>query len=174
MNLLKYIIPLFVLFVTFSTSGLLAQEEMAGAEQNKMLTKKIPMEIINKGNFELIPELFSPEFVNHTPPPGVPAKGHEAIKALFTMLRTGFPDIKLTLEHSIAEGDHVVQHVTAMGTHKGELMGNAATNKQAQWQEIHILRLKDGKVVEHWGVVDTMSMMMQLGLKPPEQMTDKM
>ena len=162
-----------VLLVAFAAQNLWAQEAMSMAEKNKMAAKRIPTEIINQGKLELIPEVFSEKGVNHTPPPGIAATGHAAATELFTMLRTAFPDINITVDHAIAEGEYVVQHVTVTGTHKGLFMGNAATNKEAKWSEMHLLRFDGGKVVEHWGVVDMLGMMMQLGLMPPEPMTKK-
>ena len=66
----------------------------------------------------------------------------------------------------IAEGDKIVGRVTLTGTHQGELMGIPATGKKVSFSEIHIVRISNGKVVEHWEVADTMSMMQQLGVIP--------
>lgn len=168
----SYFSILVVLFTAITVQNLHAQD-MSKAEKNKAAAQRIPAEIVNQGKLELIPELFSDEAVNHTPPPGISGMGQAGVKELFTMLRTAFPDIKITVEHSVAEGDFVVQHITITGTQKGMLMGNAATNKQAKWSEMHLLRFEGGKVVEHWGVVDMLGMMMQLGIKPQEPMSNK-
>ena len=129
--------------------------------------------MINQGKLDVVGEIFSENFVNQSPPPGMPAKGHAAITELFTMLRSAFPDIHISLDHEIAEGEYVVHHITVTGTHKGEFMGHAATDKKATWKEIHILRFAEGKVVEHWGVVDMMGLMMQLGVMPQPETTKK-
>jgi predicted ester cyclase len=91
------------------------------------------------------------------------------MQAFITMLRAAFPDLHYTLGDVIAEGDRVVQHATARGTMKGDFLGIPATNKSAAWAEIHILRLKDGQIVEHWGSVDQLGMLQQLGLAPASQ-----
>lgn len=164
----------FVLLTAFAAQNLWAQQATSMSEKNKIASRRIPFEMINQGKLDLVGELFSANMVNHTPPPGIPAKGHEAVTELFTMLRTAFPDIQLTLDHEIAEGEYVVHHVTVTGTHKGEFMGHAATGKKAKWTEIHILRFEGGKAVEHWGVVDMLGLLMQLGITPqPEPMSKK-
>ena len=89
------------------------------------------------------------------------------------MLRSAFPDIHISLDHEIAEGEYVVHHITVTGTHKGDFMGHAATDKKATWKEIHILQFEDGKAVAHWGLVDMMGLMMQLGVMPQPEMTKK-
>ncbi len=163
----------FVLLVAFASQNLLAQEGASMADKNKATARRIPLEMISQGKLDLVGELFSEDIVNHTPPPGIPAKGHEGVTELFKMLRAAFPDINYALDHEIAEGNYVVHHATTTGTHKGNFMGHAATNKKATWKEIHILRFEEGKVVEHWGVVDMMGLMMQLGVLPAPEMTKK-
>ncbi|MCH8014670.1 MAG: ester cyclase [Candidatus Dadabacteria bacterium] len=66
-----------------------------------------------------------------------------------------------------------MHHATVTGTHKGDFMGHAATDKKATWKEIHILQFEDGKAVAHWGLVDMMGLMMQLGVMPQPEMTKK-
>jgi len=140
------------------------------AEQNKALVRQLVEEVINQGNICVIDELIIPDFVEHEElPPGIPP-GREGPKVLFTMLRSGFPDIKATIEHLIAEGDQVVLHMTWTGTHKGEFMGIPPTGKSISINVIDILVIAEGRFVEHWGVMDSMAMMQQLGVAPaPEQ-----
>ena len=136
------------------------------AEQNKALVRQLVEEGINQGNISVIDELIIPDFVEHEElPPGIPP-GREAPKALFTMLCSAFPDIKATIEHLIAEGDEVVLHMTWTGTHKGEFMGIPPTGKSISINVIDILGIAEGKFVEHWGVMDSMAMMQQLGVVP--------
>lgn len=75
-----------------------------------------------------------------------------------------FPDFHATIEDMVAEGDKVVVRVTATGTHQGDFMGIPATGKPFKYQEIHIARIADGKMAEHWGVEDTLGMLQQLGV----------
>lgn len=135
-------------------------------EQNKALVRKLVEEVINQGNISMIDEFLIPDFVEHEElPPGIPP-GREAPKVLFTMLRSAFPDFKATIEHLIAEGDEVVLHMTWTGTHEGEFMGIPPTGKRISINVIDILGIAEGKFVEHWGVMDSMAMMQQLGVVP--------
>ena len=136
------------------------------AEQNKALVRRLVEEVINQGNASVIDELLIPDFVEHEElPPGIPP-GREAPKAMFTMLRSAFPDIKATIEHLVAEGDEVAVHMTWTGTHSGEFMGIPPTGKSISINVIDIMRIAEGKFVEHWGVMDSMAMMQQLGVVP--------
>ena len=82
------------------------------------------------------------------------------------MLRAGFPDLHVTVEDIIAEGDKVVGRTTIRGSHTGEFMGMAPTGKQFTIQAIDVMRFAGGKVVEHWGNQDDLGMMQQLGVIP--------
>jgi predicted ester cyclase len=92
------------------------------------------------------------------------ATGAEALKQVWAMLLRIYPDIHLTVEDLIAEGDKVVGRTTVTGTHWGEFMGLAPTGKSVTYNEIFIFRFVDGKVAETWGVVDVFAQMRQLGL----------
>ncbi len=132
-------------------------------EENKASSRRFLDEVINRGNLAVIDELTSPNFVDHSLPPGVPP-GNEGFKAFLTMFRAAFPDLHYTIDDEIAEGDRIVQRSTGHGTMKGDFQGMPASGKEATWSEIHIMRFADGKVVEHWGVVDQLGMLAQLGL----------
>jgi predicted ester cyclase len=133
-------------------------------EQNKAILDRIPAEI-SKGNLGIFDELFSRDAVDHTQPPGSP-KGPAGPKQFFAMLRAAFPDLTIKTEATIAEGDLVVHRATSSGTMKGPFQGMPATGKHATWTEIHIARIQNGKVVEHWANMDQLGMLQQLGLAP--------
>jgi predicted ester cyclase len=124
---------------------------------------RIPLEIINQGKLELIDELYAPEYVDRTPQPGL-APTREGFKQFVTSLRTAFPDIRYTIEDSIECGNKFVHRVTAKGTMTGEFAGMAPTGKHATWTEIHIVRVVNEHVVEHWGLTQELGMMVQLGV----------
>jgi len=135
-------------------------------EQNKALVRRLMSEVFNRGNISLIDELFAPDFVEHEElPPGIPA-GSEGVKQLTTMFRSAFPDFKATINDIIAEGDKVVIRQTWSGTHKGEFMGIPPTGKSVSFGVIDTVRIAGGKIVEHWGQMDSMGMMQQLGAIP--------
>ena len=127
--------------------------------------ERIPLEILNQGKTQLIDELFAPEYVDRTPQPDV-APTRDGFKRWVTALRTAFPDIHYTVEDVINGGDKWVGRLKATGTMTGAFAGMSATGKQATWTEIHILRVADERVVEHWGVVQELTMLIQLGAIP--------
>ena len=131
----------------------------------KRTAERIPLEVLNDGNFGLLDELLSPDFVDHTPRQGV-APTREGLKQNMIGLKTAFPDLRYTIEDAITCGDQVVHRLSATGTMKGEFMGIPATGKRATWTEIHIGRGVNGRLTEHWGLVDQLGMLVQLGIVP--------
>ncbi len=131
----------------------------------KKMVERIPLEVFNKDNFGLIDELVSSDFVDHFVQPGIPAT-RVGFKQSAIALKKAFPDLRYVIESSIETGDRVVHYVTATGTMTGELMGIAPTGKRAIWTEIHIARVANGRLVEHWAVIDQLGMLVQLGIVP--------
>ena len=137
------------------------------SEENKALVKRIPEEITSQGKLELIDEIFAPDFLDHAFVPAFGlSPGREGIRQFIMMLRAGFPDIDVKVQDSVAEGDKVVVRNLATGTHTGEFMGIPPTGKQATWTEIHIARIENGQMAEHWANVDQLGIMRQLGVIP--------
>jgi steroid delta-isomerase-like uncharacterized protein len=135
-------------------------------EQNKAMFRQMVDEIFNQGNMSLVDELMATDFVEHEElPPGIPG-GREGVKVLTTQLRKAFPDFKAVIEDLIAEGDRVVGRMTWTGTQKGEFMGIPPTDKSISIEVIDIIRIAGDKFVEHWGIMDNMGMMQQLGVVP--------
>jgi steroid delta-isomerase-like uncharacterized protein len=134
------------------------------AEDNKAMTQRF-IDRMNKHDLSAIDEFFDASFVEHDVPPGMPPN-REGMKQMFQMFLKGFPDMKMTVDHVVAEGDLVMIHLTTTGTNKGEMMGLPATNKVIKVQEMHLARVVNGKFVEHWGVEDQMTMLQQLGIMP--------
>jgi steroid delta-isomerase-like uncharacterized protein len=135
-------------------------------EQNKALVRQMVEEMFNRGNISRADEFLSPDFVEHEElPPGIP-QGREGVKQLTAMMRNAFPDFKATIEDIIAEGDKVVIRMTWSGTQKGEFMGVPPTGKSVSFGVLDIIRVAGGKFVEHWGQMDSMGMMQQLGAIP--------
>jgi len=136
---------------------------------NKAIVRRFVDEVQSAGNIDAIDELCSPEFVNHSAPPGVPSN-REGVKQVTAMFRQAFPDSYFTVEDMVAEGDKVATRKTFHGTHQGEFMGIPPTGQQVSIGLIDIVRIVDGKVVEHWSMGDNLGMMQQLGVIPtPEQ-----
>ena len=137
-------------------------------DENKALTQRFFDEVLSQGNLEVIDELLAEDFVEHQAFPGMPTTGPEAAKATMGVFLAAFPDLSATIEDIVAEGDLVVTRATMRGTHTGEFMGMPATGKSFEIQGIDIVRIRDGKGIEHWGLTDDMAMMQQLGLMPEQ------
>ena len=136
------------------------------SDKNKAIVRRFMEEVMNKKNLAAIDEFISDDMVDHNPAPGT-ASGLEGVKQTLGMFVSAFPDLRIGVEDLISEGDTVVMRVTTRGTHKGEFMGIAATGKQVEISEIHIVRVAGDKMVEHWGNSDDLGMMQQLGVIPP-------
>ena len=136
-------------------------------EENKDLARRFMDEVYNKGNLEFIDEVVASNYVVHDPnsPEGV-SGGVEGAKQFVGMYRSAFPDIQMTVEDLIAEGDKVVTRWKARGTHQGELMGIPPSGNQVAVTGISIDRIEGGKFVESWSNYDTLGMMQQIGAVP--------
>ncbi len=132
-------------------------------DKDKAKIDRFVEEVINKDKWEQVDEFVDPDAVDHVLPPGLPANV-QGTKQFFTMFRAAFPDFKYTLRETLGEDDLIAQRVTCEGTMMGSFLGMPATGKRAEWEELHIVRLKNGRIVEHWGNVDQLSMLLQLGL----------
>lgn len=124
---------------------------------------------VNTGDAELISEtideVFAPDVLIRTPLP-VDATGAQAMKEVFGRLLRAFPDLHVTVEDVIEEGDKLVSRNVVTGTHEGDYMGLPPTGRSVTYNEIFILRFVDGRIAETWGVVDVLSQMRQLGAIP--------
>ena len=134
------------------------------AEENKALARHWIEEGINQRNLAVLDELSVPDFVLHNA--SLTLQGREAVKQFFTMYLSAFPDVHMTIEGMIAEGDTVAFRHTFRGTHKGELMGIPPTGKQVNVTGINIIRVAGGKIVEQWTNPDELGAMQQLGVVP--------
>ncbi len=135
------------------------------AEENKAIVRRFIEEVFNQRNVEAVDTYMASDYVDYVIPPGVPPT-REGFKQFIGMFLAAFPDFYYTIEDEIAEGDKVVNRLTARGTQQGELQGIPATGKQATWSEIHIGRMAGGQLVEHWGSIDQLGMLQQLGVIP--------
>ena len=113
----------------------------------------------------VIDELYATDFVIHDPLQGDGDLGY--LKQYARGVLTGIPDLHITTDDLIAEGDQVVKRWTARGTHKGDFMGVPATGNRIEVTGIEIYRIAGGKIVEIWGVMDSLGLMQQLGVIPP-------
>lgn len=134
-------------------------------ERNKELVRRLMVDDISRGDTATAAAIIHPEFFDHTNPPGMQCglEGHNAIVALF---RRTFPDMNWEIHDLIAEGDRVVARTTMTGTHLGDFFGIPPTGKSVSMDGVHVLRVADGRIAEHWGSNDDLGLMRQLGVVP--------
>jgi steroid delta-isomerase-like uncharacterized protein len=123
-------------------------------------------DLINAGDINGFGDLLAEDFVEHEVTPGL-APTKDGVKEFFTAYIAAFPDLRFTTDDILPSGDKGVARVTITGTNSGDFMGMPATGKSVSIQAIDIIRFgDDGLAHEHWGVVDVMAMMQQLGVVP--------
>lgn len=138
-------------------------------EQNKAIAKRAFEDLLSQGRFELAEQLYAKDFVNH----GIHRDiSLEEDQAALKGWHQAFPDIAITPEKLIAEGDLVTIYWIAKGTNSGTGNGLPATGKKAELPGITIWRIVDGKIKEEWSAFDQLSMMQQLGLLPTDKESD--
>src|SRR5438874_6176011 len=134
-------------------------------EANKAVYARMVEEVVNKGKFEVVDEIFHPDYVDHVAPPGSPP-GLEGVKAIFSMFRTGFPDVKFNIDMMVGEGDYVATLVHGEGTHTGQFIAFPPSGKHAIWRSVGFFRVQDGLIREHWGIADLLGFLIQIGVIP--------
>jgi len=123
-------------------------------------------DLINAGDIDGFGQLLADDFVEHEETPGL-APTKDGVLEFFRMYRAAFPDLEMRVEETLVSGDRTVIRLKATGTHQGEFMGMPATGKSIEVKLIDIMRFNDaGAICEHWGLVDMLSMMGQLGAIP--------
>jgi steroid delta-isomerase-like uncharacterized protein len=131
------------------------------AQTNKFLVRRYYEEVLNQRQLAVIDELFSPDFISH---PGGDLNGYrQAARASLT----AFPDLHVTIEEQVAEGDLVATRWSARGTQQGPFGAIPPTGRSVEVRAMHFHRFVDGKIVEFWEQFDLMGALQQLGVLPP-------
>ncbi|MFD3999027.1 ester cyclase [Streptomyces sp. NPDC058583] len=131
----------------------------------KAVVRRNTEDVQGGGDFALFDELFADDFLDHTPQPGrTPDKA--GTRELYKVLRTAFPDFRADIHWQAADGDLVTTYKAYHGTHKGEFFGIAPTGRSIRFDTVDAMRVRDGKITEHWGVANLFSLMQQLGALP--------
>ena len=135
------------------------------SEQNKRLVLQAYEEIRSQGQLELVDEIFAPDYVGHDPT-AVPeeVQGPAGFREQTAEYRRVFPDLRFAIDSVVAEGDEVVVRWTATGTHRDSLMGEEPTGKQVSVCGFGSWLVRGGKIAEHWGVIDIMGLLRQIGV----------
>ncbi|MDQ0617252.1 ester cyclase [Arthrobacter globiformis] len=137
---------------------------MAGGQG---LIKRFYDEVLTGGNLSLLDEMVMDDVVDHEE--GIPGQppGKEGMRFYVNAVRAAFPDLAVkTSEPALADGNLEAAQTVLTGTHQGDFAGVPATGKSVEFSGIDIIRVQDGKVAEHWGSTDTMSLMQQIGAVP--------
>jgi steroid delta-isomerase-like uncharacterized protein len=126
------------------------------------LVRRLHAELLAARDPDVIDTFFAPHFVSHTNPPGFP-EGVEGVRRFFAMFRDAMPDVEVTIDELIVDGDRAAVATTTRGTHTGELLGLPATGRRVEVVGVDLVRVRDGRIVEHRGLTDTVGLMRQLG-----------
>ncbi len=133
-------------------------------ETNKEIVRRY-QEAYNSNNLDALDELLAVDLLTQTLLPGFPA-GLEGAKAVHRKTLIGMPDVHTRIDELLAEGDRVMARFTMTGTHTGDFFGIPATGKQISVGGVFIVRISDGRIVEHWGVEDEAGLLRQVGILP--------
>jgi len=136
------------------------------SQENKAVVRRLVEELVNKGDLAVVDEIFTTDFVDHSPATGI-TPDREGIKQLIATVRGAFPDYNNVIEDLIAEGDRVVARVICCGTRRAEFMGIAPTGKAVAFSAVSIFRFAGGRVVERWNNTDDLGLLQQLGVVSP-------
>lgn len=122
---------------------------------------------INQGNADaIIDEVYAADYILHDPSQPEPVVGTVGVREFIASVTTAFPDLQMTLDDLVGEGDRVVQRLTARGTHQGEFLGVPASGKEVNIWLMVISRMADGKIAEEWQMVDALTLLQQIGAVP--------
>lgn len=135
-------------------------------QNNKTIVSRFITEVLNQGDIDSSGEFFWENMVEQVPLPGQ-GPGLAGLKDVLRGMRAAFPDMRWTVEEQIAEGDKVVTRFEWTGTHRGEFLGVPATGRPVKVWGIVIDRLEGGKIKDTRIIMDSLGLMMQLGVVPP-------
>jgi steroid delta-isomerase-like uncharacterized protein len=138
-------------------------------EANKNVIRQWWESLNQRTALETIAATSSTNYVLHDPSLAEPVQGTQGVRDFVTSVLAGFPDARYTIEHLVAEGDIVTQHISVQGTHQGEFNGIPATGKTIAVQVMVVSRIASNKVVEEWQLFDALGMLTQMGVIPPPE-----
>jgi predicted ester cyclase len=141
------------------------EASMSAREADGVLAsvRRLPLQVFAKGDLDALDEILAPDFVDHSFPPGGPQNA-AGVRHIVTQLRASMPDLQVSLDIELRDGDFVVHHEHMSGTNTGFAFGVEPTGRHAVWAATQIFRTRGPLVVEHWGVAKLDSLWVQLGL----------
>jgi steroid delta-isomerase-like uncharacterized protein len=143
------------------------EREMAATDTgpepaNKELVRRMHSELVGRRDSSRLDDFLASDFVSHSAPPGY-APDRDGARRFLEMLAAALPDLSVTIDLIVAEGDLVAVRTTMRGTHEGELAGLPASGRRVAVDAVDILRIDDGRVVEHWGLTNMLGLLEQAG-----------
>lgn len=154
------------LLLACSASGTQSQVNMGQLEENKELVQRLYNTLMAAGDSDSAREILAEDYLDHDIP-GIGQGGREELIQAVMGVRSAFPDVQPELFELVAQDQWVAVRVEAGGHHTGDpFLGIPASGEQIRWKELHLFRVADGKIVEHRGVFDLLSIMQQLGAIP--------
>ena len=140
------------------------------SDDAKQIVSRNTEEVQSRGNFDLFEELFSDDFIDHTPQPNT-TPDKDGVRNLSQTLRAAFPDFHADIHWQSVDGDLVTTYKTYHGTHEGTFLGVAPTGRLIHFETVDAMRVHNGKIIEHWGVANLFSLIQQLGAWLPRHKT---
>ena len=134
--------------------------------QPRELVERLHTELFASGDLETLDRFFAPDVVSHDMPPGFP-QGIDGVRLFFSAFREGMPDVEVRIDEIVAEGDRAAVATMIEGTHTGALMGLEPTGRRISVRGIDMIRVADGRIVEHRGLTDTVGLLRQLSAPSP-------
>ena len=135
------------------------------SDDAKQIVRRNTEEVQSRGNFDLFEELFSDDFIDHTPQPNT-TPDKDGVRNLYQTLRAAFPDFHADIHWQSVDGDLVTTYKTYHGTHEGTFLGVAPAGRLIHFETVDAMRVHNGKIIEHWGVANLFSLIQQLGAWP--------
>ncbi len=135
---------------------------MNSSDAAKDVVRRNTEEVQSRGNFAVFEELFADDFIDHTPQPNM-APNKDGVRDLYHRLRAAFPDFHADIHWQAADGELVTTYKTYHGTHQGMFLGVGPTGRKIHFETVDVMRVRKGKITDHWGVANLFSLMQQLG-----------
>jgi steroid delta-isomerase-like uncharacterized protein len=132
------------------------------SETAKAVVRRNTEQVQGQGRFDVFDELFAEDFIDHTTQPGT-TPDKSGVRKLYAYMREAFPDFHAEIHWQRADGDTVTTYKTYHGTHEGEFLGISPTHRKIQFVTVDVMRVQNGKITDHWGVANLLSVMQQIG-----------
>lgn len=132
-------------------------------QANRRLIQRYFNEVWNEGKLDVLDELLTPDYINHSPGIPNPKPGPADLKPIVAAMRAGIPDLHYTILDLVVAEDKVTAFVRMTGTHRGDLFGMAPTDRSIDVRQMQIEWIRDGRICEHWRITDDLTLLRQLG-----------